>query len=243
MKLPRLPILLALSIAGLGACKSAPKPPAVDESTRRPANSTQALELQACQHEVRNAQLREREYRWIAESATRTRERLAGLQRAIDAMAPAAHVVSPSPAQGNSVYVLHFAYGSSRLDLAGDMAGELAATLKRDTRDAPLVVLRGRTDGTSDSPAESRIAQSRAAAVRDYLVAAGVDPRRIRTTYQPVGDHLADNATSEGRGRNRRVEIEVYRALPLQAGAAAALQAGLSAGPGPATPAIAASTQ
>jgi outer membrane protein OmpA-like peptidoglycan-associated protein len=51
--------------------------------------------------------------------------------------------------------------------------------------------------------------------VRDYLVAAGVDPARIRATYQPAGDHVAENASASGRGLNRRVEIELYRALPV----------------------------
>ena len=72
-----------------------------------------------------------------------------------------------------------------------------------------------RTDGTADSSAESRIAQARANAVRDYLVASGVDPTRIRTTHQPSGDHLADNRNPQGRSLNRRVEIEVYRTLPI----------------------------
>jgi outer membrane protein OmpA-like peptidoglycan-associated protein len=77
------------------------------------------------------------------------------------------------------------------------------------------VLLRGRTDGAIDTLAEGRIARDRAAAVRDYLVAAGVDPARIRATYQPVGDHVADNDSASGRDLNRRVEIELYRALPV----------------------------
>jgi outer membrane protein OmpA-like peptidoglycan-associated protein len=54
---------------------------------------------------------------------------------------------------------------------------------------------RGRTDGCQDSPADSRIAKDRAEAVKDRLVGAGIDPARIRTTYQPSGDHAADNTT------------------------------------------------
>ena len=84
------------------------------------------------------------------------------------------------------------------------------------------MLLRGRTDGATDSAAESRIARERAAAVRDYLVGAGVDPDRIRATYQPAGDHAADNSSPAGQGMNRRVEIEVYRALPVAMGSSAA---------------------
>ena len=92
---------------------------------------------------------------------------------------------------------------------------KMPAALVEEAKSAPLVVLRGRTDGTSDSSTESRIAQARAHAVRDYLVASGVDPSRIRTTHQPSGDHLADNRSTRGRNLNRRVEIEIYRVLPL----------------------------
>ena len=73
---------------------------------------------------------------------------------------------------------------------------------------------RGRTDGDVESPAESRVARERAAAARAFLVQAGVDPARIRTTYQPVGDHTSDNGTPEGRALNRRVEIELYGVVP-----------------------------
>ena len=83
-----------------------------------------------------------------------------------------------------------------------------------EAKAAPLVLLRGRTDGDADTPAEARIARQRAEAVKAYLVAAGVDPFRIRSTYQPAGDHAAANASVAGRALNRRVEIEVYRAIP-----------------------------
>ncbi len=115
------------------------------------------------------------------------------------------------PPQANSVFTVRFAFGSTRVAIPADIAAPLVA----DAKAAPLVLLRGRTDGSHDAPVESRIARERTAAVRDYLVAAGVDPARIRATYQPVGDHVADNGSVSGRGLNRRVEIELYRALPI----------------------------
>ena len=41
----------------LGSCSSAPKPPTVDESNRRPANSAMAIELQACKSDLHNTQI------------------------------------------------------------------------------------------------------------------------------------------------------------------------------------------
>lgn len=203
---PLLPWLLML-----GSCSSTPKPPTPDESSRRPVNSAQAVELQSCRSELQNTRILASEASRAAEAAALTAARLQERQQALGA------VVSPaSSAPANAVFTLRFDYGSARANLPQDAA----ETLLNSARNAPLIVLRGRTDGTTDAPGESRIARLRAAAVRDMLVAGGVDPQRIRETFQPSGDHVADNGTPEGRGLNRRVEIEVYRTPPVAASAA-----------------------
>jgi outer membrane protein OmpA-like peptidoglycan-associated protein len=89
-----------------------------------------------------------------------------------------------------------------------------SGALIAQARDAPLIVLSGRTDGVSDTSAEGRVARQRAEYVRDILVRAGVSAARVRTTWQPIGDHAADNGSPSGRALNRRVEIEVYRVAP-----------------------------
>ena len=200
--LPLIPLLLAL-----GSCGSPPKPPTVDESTRRPANSAMAVELQVCKSDLQNTRIVANESSRLAETAAATLERVSARQQALAAMSAAVPTAVPS----NTVFTVRFDFGSTRLDLPADMASELI----ENARAAPLVLLRGRTDGAADSAAESRIARERASAVRDYLVAAGVDATRIRATYQPAGDHAADNSSPSGRGLNRRVEIEVYRAMPV----------------------------
>jgi len=120
-------------------------------------------------------------------------------------------LAADKPPQANSIFTVRFDFGSTHVAVPADIAVPLIA----DAKAAPLVLLRGRTDGSNDALAESRIARERAAAVRDYLVASGVDPARIRATYQPVGDHVADNSSNSGRSLNRRVEIELYRVLPI----------------------------
>jgi len=190
------------------SCSSPPKPPTVDESQKRPVNTQTAVELQVCKADLQNTRLLAAESGRLAESTTATLASLAARQQFIAAMqAP----VDKPPLRANSVFSVRFDFGSTRVAIPADIAAPLVA----DAKAAPLVLLRGRTDGFSDALVESRIARERAAAVRDYLVAAGVDPSRIRTTWQPVGDHVADNGSDSGRSLNRRVEIELYRALPI----------------------------
>lgn len=175
-----------------------------------------AVELQVCKNDLHNTRLLATESGRLAETTAATLANLAARQQILAAM--------PGPgsqqAQANSVFTVRFDFGSTRVVIPAN----IAAALIEDAKAAPLVLLRGRTDGTRDAPAESRIARDRAAAVRDYLVAAGVDPARIRATYQPAGDHVADNTSAGGRSLNRRVEIELYRALPVALSATAVAQ-------------------
>lgn len=204
------PFLLSLTL--LASCSSPPKPPTVDESRRRPANAATAVELQVCKSELQNTRLLATEAGRLAETAAATLANTAATQQALASLPP----LNEKKPRGNSVYSVRFEFGSSQVDVPAD----LAKALTDEAKGAPLVMLRGRTDGSSDSAAETRIARERATAVRDYLVAAGVDPSIIRTTYQPSGDHAADNSGTTGRALNRRVEIEIYQALPVALAAA-----------------------
>ncbi len=193
----------ASQIALLNACSSPPKPPTVDESQKRPANAQLAVELQACKNDLQNTRIQANESDRLAETTAATLVHMAARQQLLTTI--------QEKVMANRVHTVHFAFNSTRVSIPSTEA----AALVDESKAAPLVVLRGRTDGLSDSYAESRIAQARAIAVRDYLIAAGVDPTRIRATHQPSGDHVADNRNPQGRQLNRRVEIEVYRTLPL----------------------------
>lgn len=192
--------LLSLTLA---ACSSPPKPPTVDESQKRPANAQMAVELQVCKTDLQNTRILATESSRLAETTAATLAHMAARQQLLASI--------QQKAAANSLRIVHFAFNSTQVSIPTAEASALV----EEAKVAPLVLLRGRTDGTADTSAESRIAQARAIAVRDYLVASGVDPNRIRTTHQPSGDHLADNRNPQGRSLNRRVEIEMYRTLPI----------------------------
>ena len=194
-----LPIAIVLT-----SCTSPPKPPTVDPSLKRPANASSAVELQVCKGELQNTRIRTAETTRQAQSATATANRLALAYQAS---------LSSSPSlsdEGNAIYTVLFPFGSTDVKISEPAAGALIERARK----AALIVMRGRTDGERETPAESRVARDRAAAVRSYLVQAGVDPNRMRTTYQPVGDFAAENGTPAGRSLNRRVEIELYSVAP-----------------------------
>lgn len=192
--------LLSLTLV---ACSAPPKPPTVDESQKRPANAQMAVELQVCKNDLQNTRILATESSRLAETTAATLAHMAARQQLLASI--------QEKAAANSLRIVHFAFNSTQVSIPTAEA----TALVEEAKVAPLVLLRGRTDGTADSSAESRIAQARANAVRDYLVASGVDPTRIRTTHQPSGDHLADNRNPQGRSLNRRVEIEMYRTLPI----------------------------
>ncbi|WP_046115421.1 OmpA family protein [Aquincola tertiaricarbonis] len=193
-------LTLSLVTALVAACSSPPPLPTAEDAPRRPINTPEAVEFQSCRHALHNGRIELRESR---EQVARQASRLVQWAQQVPADPPAP--------PGNTVITVRFAYGSHDADLP---AAALQALLPA-ARQAPLILLRGRTDGTTDSVAEARIARDRAHAVRDLLVAAGIEPSRIRATYQPSGDAVADNSSPTGRDLNRRVEIELYRVAPV----------------------------
>jgi outer membrane protein OmpA-like peptidoglycan-associated protein len=65
----------------------------------------------------------------------------------------------------------------------------------------------GHADSSGNDTINEPLAEARARAVVDDLVARGVDPSRLSARGYGSRRPLADNATPEGRARNRRVEI------------------------------------
>ena len=68
----------------------------------------------------------------------------------------------------------------------------------------------GHTDAVGSDALNDKLSQARAESVRDYLVGAGIAASHL-TSATGYGKHqpVADNATAEGRAKNRRVEIVI----------------------------------
>jgi outer membrane protein OmpA-like peptidoglycan-associated protein len=81
----------------------------------------------------------------------------------------------------------------------------------KDAADAIIVVI-GHTDNTGPEDYNFELGQKRATGVARYLMSRkGVDPLRIMAVSYGANAPLTDNATREGRRKNRRIEILVYK--------------------------------
>ena len=69
------------------------------------------------------------------------------------------------------------------------------------------IEVHGYTDGMGKYAAAMQITQTRAEAVRQYLINQGIDPGRVRAVGFGSGSPIADNRTAAGRALNRRIEI------------------------------------
>jgi OOP family OmpA-OmpF porin len=72
-----------------------------------------------------------------------------------------------------------------------------------------VIIAVGHTDAIGSDGYNQRLSVRRSDAVKNYLVSKGVERNRVYTEGKGEKQPVADNKTSEGRAKNRRVEIEV----------------------------------
>ena len=105
-------------------------------------------------------------------------------------------------------------------EIAGVQFATGAATLNPEAREALArfsgivgtypelrFKIEGHTDTTGSAETNRNLSLQRAITVRDYLVGQGADASAIEVEGLGPDQPVADNATAEGRARNRRVEI------------------------------------
>lgn len=122
---------------------------------------------------------------------------------------PPPPVATPPQRQELRTDEIQFESGSARLtNIAKAILDDVALRMKQEPAATAIVI--GYTDNRESTGPNADLDRRRAEAVRDYLVSRhNIDPARITVEAQGPNDPIGDNATAEGRQRNRRVVIRL----------------------------------
>ncbi|MFT5589038.1 MAG: outer membrane protein OmpA-like peptidoglycan-associated protein [Bradyrhizobium sp.] len=125
--------------------------------------------------------------------------------------------------QGTGVQVSQTADNRLKLDIPSDISFDTnRSDIKADFRPVldrfasslnnnpvTVVTIIGHTDSTGSPAVNNPLSVDRASRTRDYLISRGVSPNRFTIEGRGENDPIASNNDSNGRARNRRVEIFV----------------------------------
>ena len=104
---------------------------------------------------------------------------------------------------------IHFEHDSATIKAEShNLLNQIAQVLK-DNPHVKKVRIEGHTDDTGTAAYNKKLSKERAAAVRDYLVAQGIEAARLTAEGLGQTRPIADNATDEGKAKNRRVEFHI----------------------------------
>lgn len=223
----RITIALSILTVFVGGCSSVPKPVIPDGSNRTPVNTQVKIDDYSARTAEENANYRERTA--LARQVEALNRQMAEMKLSMMAATannadgqtstPKARPVSqqgkaPAIAIGNTETMevrdqaIVFRVVHPFAQTAFHPSDTFQKSLIKAAHDSRQIEIRGRTDSNVDDDANRQIALERALKARLFLVKHGVHPRKIRISYLASGGFLVDNATEEGRSRNRRVEVE-----------------------------------
>jgi outer membrane protein OmpA-like peptidoglycan-associated protein len=162
----------------------------IDLARRQAEQSQRVAEAQA-----REAELARKEAQLAEAAATDLRGRLRTLH-------------ATRGAHGLQMTLDDIAFAPGRSALRPEARANLdkvVAFVDKDPRKP--IRIEGHTDSRGNADANQLLSQRRAEAVRDALVAAGVDAGRISAIGLGEAQPVASNDSEEGRAKNRRVEV------------------------------------
>ncbi len=112
---------------------------------------------------------------------------------------------------------IQFAFDSAELTaqsktMLDDAVTRLAPYKELIRAQTTRVTVTGHTDSTGPEDYNQGLSERRANAVADYMAnSLGVDRARMQVSGEGESNPIADNATREGRAKNRRAEIDVIQ--------------------------------
>jgi outer membrane protein OmpA-like peptidoglycan-associated protein len=113
----------------------------------------------------------------------------------------------PPPPEAEHLVLDGVHFGSDSATLDADSGPRLDRVVEYLTHRASVRIrIEGHTDSAGNARHNQQLSEARANAVRDYLVAHGIDAGRIETVGYGGARPVAPNDTEAGRAENRRIE-------------------------------------
>ena len=115
---------------------------------------------------------------------------------------------------GDSIQLImlgHITFDSDIRDIASGFYAVLeSVALVIEQYDQTLVAVAGHTDSSGSDAHNNQLSLRRATSVSDYLKSKQIASARLLVNGFGKHRHLASNQTTEGKERNRRVEITLH---------------------------------
>ena len=110
----------------------------------------------------------------------------------------------------NRIYELKIHFGPNKSDLYEAAKVEIDKLYDEMVKNPTMKIeVAGHTDNVGDDKVNLNVSQKRANSIKEYLVQKGIAEKRVIAKGYGETSPLADNATEEGRTRNRRIEIRM----------------------------------
>lgn len=108
-----------------------------------------------------------------------------------------------------NLQIINFASNSAHIPADNKAILDMAVKHLKD-KDIKLTIT-GHTDNRGEPDGNKLLSEARARAVRDYLVAQGVNPKALKVVGKGDAEPVADNNSEEGRFKNRRIEFSLRK--------------------------------
>lgn len=105
--------------------------------------------------------------------------------------------------------VLYFKTGAAQINLTSEQRQKIADISRCVDKLGVKVQVVGHTDNTGNADQNMALGQGRADFAKQYLIANGILGDNIEASSKGQTQPIADNATEEGRTKNRRTEITI----------------------------------
>ncbi|EDP72640.1 hypothetical protein FBALC1_16102 [Flavobacteriales bacterium ALC-1] len=105
--------------------------------------------------------------------------------------------------------VLHFNTGQAQINLTAEQRQKIADISRCVDKLGVKVQVVGHTDNTGDADTNMTLGQDRADFAKGYLVRNGILSDNVEATSKGQTEPIADNATDEGKAKNRRTVITI----------------------------------